>query len=56
MREGNQHYERPEFAGSVFAPQLIESAAHTPHGVAGWINPIDGIVPPELHRVVHREA
>ena len=49
-------YEQPVFVGSVFAPQLIESAAHAPHGAVEWINPIDGIVPPELHRVVHREA
>jgi hypothetical protein len=49
-------YEQPVFAGSAFVPQLIESAAHAPRGAVEWVNPINGIMPPELHRVVHREA
>jgi hypothetical protein len=49
-------YEQPVFAGAAFAPQLIASAAHGFHGVGDWINPIDGIMTPELHRVVHRQG
>ena len=47
-------YEQPVFAGAAFAPQLIASAADGPLGVGDWVNPIDGVMPPMLHRVVHR--
>ena len=49
-------YEQPVFAGAAFAPQLIASAAHPARAVHGWVNPIDGVVPPYLHQVLHPEA
>lgn len=49
-------YERPVFAGAAFAPQLIDSAADAARRTHGWVNPIDGVVPPYLHQVLHPEA
>lgn len=49
-------YEQPVFAGAAFTPQLIDSASHPAHGAHGWINPIDGVVPPYLHQVLHPEV
>ncbi len=46
-------YQRPVFAGEAFVPQLIDSAAETASGIGGWVNPIDGIMPPYLHQSVH---
>ena len=46
-------YERPVFAGAAFVPQVIDSAAHRTHG---WVNPVDGVVPPYLHQILHPEA
>jgi hypothetical protein len=49
-------YQRPVFAGEAFVPQLIDSAADTASGIGGWVNPIDGVMPPYLHQSVHPEV
>jgi hypothetical protein len=49
-------YPRPVFEGEVFVPQLIDSAADTVGMMHGWVNPIDGVMPPYLHQLVHSEV
>ena len=49
-------YERPVFTGAAFAPQLIDGPADRDRRTHGWVNPIDGVVPPYLHQVLHPEA
>jgi hypothetical protein len=49
-------YERPVFAGAAFAPQLIDGPSDRAQRTHGWVNPIDGVVPPYLHQVLHPEA
>lgn len=49
-------YKRPVFTGEAFVPQLIDSAADTAGGIEGWVNPVDGVMPPYLHQSVHPEV
>jgi hypothetical protein len=49
-------YPRPVFEGEAFVPQLIDSAADTVGMMHGWVNPIDGVMPPYLHQLVHSEV
>jgi hypothetical protein len=49
-------YKRPLFKGETFAPRLIDGAAITASEAPGWINPVDGVMPPYLHQQRYREV
>jgi hypothetical protein len=49
-------YKRPLFKGETFLPRLIDGTAITANGAPGWINPVDGVMPPYLHQQLYQDV